>query len=41
MATARDPLARYNAKRDFTKTAEPAGKVAKAAGNSFMVHPGR
>ncbi|HEV2567263.1 DNA ligase D [Sphingomonas sp.] len=38
MATsARDPLARYNAKRDFTKTAEPAGKVAKAAGNSFMV----
>jgi bifunctional non-homologous end joining protein LigD len=38
MATqARDPLARYNAKRDFTKTAEPAGTVAKAAGNSFMV----
>ena len=38
MATqARDPLARYNAKRDFTKTAEPAGKVAKRAGNSFMV----
>jgi bifunctional non-homologous end joining protein LigD len=38
MATkARDPLARYNAKRDFTKTAEPAGTIAKAAGNSFMV----
>ncbi|GAO40510.1 putative DNA ligase [Sphingomonas changbaiensis NBRC 104936] len=38
MAAARtDPLARYNAKRDFTKTAEPAGTVAKAAGHSFMV----
>ncbi|MCW3846690.1 DNA ligase D [Sphingomonas sp. LB-2] len=24
-----DPLARYNAKRDFAKTAEPAGKAAK------------
>ena len=32
-----DPLERYNAKRDFSKTAEPAGKVATAAGNSFMV----
>ena len=32
-----DPLARYNAKRDFTKTAEPAGTIAKAAGHSFMV----
>jgi bifunctional non-homologous end joining protein LigD len=36
MATA-DPLARYNAKRDFAKTAEPAGKRAKAGGNSFVV----
>jgi bifunctional non-homologous end joining protein LigD len=32
-----DPLATYNAKRDFTKTAEPAGKVAQAEGNIFMV----
>jgi len=32
-----DSLARYNAKRDFAKTAEPAGKVAKGAGNRFLV----
>lgn len=32
-----DPLARYNAKRDFTKTAEPAGTLAPGNGNSFMV----
>jgi bifunctional non-homologous end joining protein LigD len=32
-----DLLAKYNAKRDFTKTAEPSGKAAKAAGSSFMV----
>ena len=32
-----DPLARYNAKRDFTKTAEPAGTVGKSSGNVFMV----
>ncbi|MBA2918948.1 DNA ligase D [Sphingomonas sp. MAH-20] len=32
-----DPLARYNAKRDFTKTAEPAGAIAKGTGHSFMV----
>ncbi len=32
-----DPLARYNAKRDFAKTAEPPGKVAKSAGRTFMV----
>ena len=31
------PLDRYNAKRDFAKTAEPAGKVAKARGNRFIV----
>jgi bifunctional non-homologous end joining protein LigD len=33
----RDPLARYNAKRDFTQTAEPAGKIARTGGNRFMV----
>ena len=32
-----DPLARYNAKRDFAKTAEPAGTLAPGQGNSFMV----
>jgi len=32
-----DPLERYNAKRDFTKTAEPAGTLAPGNGNSFMV----
>jgi bifunctional non-homologous end joining protein LigD len=32
-----DPLSRYNAKRDFAKTAEPAGILAPGAGNSFMV----
>ncbi len=32
-----DPLARYNAKRDFTKTAEPAGTLAPGHGNAFMV----
>ena len=32
-----DPLSRYNAKRDFTKTAEPAGTLAPGHGNSFMV----
>jgi bifunctional non-homologous end joining protein LigD len=32
-----DSLARYNAKRDFAKTAEPAGKVTKGAGNRFLV----
>ncbi len=32
-----DPLARYNAKRDFTKTAEPAGAIAGEAGHGFMV----
>ena len=30
-------LAEYNAKRDFTKTAEPKGAVAKQAGNSFVI----
>ena len=32
-----DPLARYNAKRDFAQTAEPAGKIARGKGNRFMV----
>jgi bifunctional non-homologous end joining protein LigD len=32
-----DPLATYNAKRDFTKTAEPAGTLAPGHGNRFMV----
>jgi bifunctional non-homologous end joining protein LigD len=30
-------LAEYNAKRDFTKTAEPKGTVARQAGTSFVV----
>jgi bifunctional non-homologous end joining protein LigD len=32
-----DPLASYNAKRNFAKTAEPAGTLAPGHGNSFMV----
>ncbi|SFR97160.1 DNA ligase D [Sphingomonas jatrophae] len=32
-----DPLALYNAKRDFTRTAEPKGELADSAGNIFMV----
>jgi bifunctional non-homologous end joining protein LigD len=32
-----DPLATYNRKRDFAKTAEPAGKVARDQGHRFMV----
>ncbi|MBV9748595.1 MAG: DNA ligase D [Acetobacteraceae bacterium] len=30
-------LAKYNAKRDFTKTAEPAGVIGKDQGHIFMV----
>jgi len=30
-------LATYNAKRDFAKTREPAGKIGTAPGNSFVV----
>ncbi|MES3151170.1 DNA ligase D [Sphingomonas faeni] len=37
MATPPDPLALYNSKRNFTKTAEPAGTLAPDNGNSFMV----
>ncbi|PZQ62799.1 MAG: DNA ligase D [Sphingomonas taxi] len=33
----RDPLARYNARRDFARTAEPAGTLAPGRGNSFIV----
>jgi bifunctional non-homologous end joining protein LigD len=32
-----DPLAKYNAKRDFAKTAEPAGKVGESGGRRFIV----
>ena len=32
-----DALDRYNAKRDFTKTAEPAGTLASGSGNRFIV----
>ncbi|MDO7843096.1 DNA ligase D [Sphingomonas immobilis] len=37
MAKAADPLALYNAKRDFAKTAEPAGTLAPGHGNRFIV----
>jgi bifunctional non-homologous end joining protein LigD len=33
----RDLLSTYNAKRDFTKTAEPKGTLAPGHGNRFMV----
>jgi len=33
----RDPLAKYNAKRDFSKTAEPKGERASETGHRFMV----
>ncbi len=32
-----DPLDAYNAKRDFTRTREPAGTPGRAKGNSFIV----
>jgi bifunctional non-homologous end joining protein LigD len=32
-----DPLATYNAKRDFAQTAEPSGTIADQGGNIFMV----
>jgi DNA ligase D-like protein (predicted 3'-phosphoesterase) len=34
-AASSTPLAEYNAKRDFTRTAEPAGKVPKARGKAL------
>ena len=35
--TASDPLARYNAKRDFARTAEPKGAIDSGSGNRFIV----
>jgi len=35
--SSRNPLAEYNRKRDFTRTAEPAGEIGRDAGNIFMV----
>jgi len=33
-----NPLAEYNRKRDFEKTAEPSGKIARSeSGNRFIV----
>ncbi len=32
-----DPLAKYNAMRDFAKTAEPRGEIGKGEGRTFMV----
>ena len=32
-----DALAKYREKRDFAKTAEPQGRIAKAGGNRFVV----
>ena len=37
MAKKSDPLAVYNAKRDFGRTAEPAGKVARGKHHRFIV----
>ena len=35
---ARQTLRAYRAKRDFSKTAEPAGSGTAYAGNRFVVH---
>ncbi|CCW18317.1 ATP-dependent DNA ligase clustered with Ku protein, LigD [Sphingobium indicum BiD32] len=37
MMVSKDALSPYNAKRDFARTREPKGKVAKTGGNSFVV----
>lgn len=37
MAKTADPLSDYNLKRDFKKTREPAGEIAKGKGNRFIV----
>ncbi|WP_420145708.1 DNA ligase D [Sphingobium sp.] len=34
---AKDALSTYNAKRDFARTREPRGKIAKTGGHSFVV----
>jgi bifunctional non-homologous end joining protein LigD len=34
---AKDALSTYNAKRDFARTREPKGKIARTGGNSFVV----
>ena len=34
---ARDPLAAYNQKRDFARTREPKGEMARTGGDSFVV----
>ncbi|WP_371262388.1 DNA ligase D [Sphingobium sp. YR768] len=37
MMATKDALSTYNARRDFARTREPKGKVAKTGGNSFVV----
>ncbi|MBG6120798.1 DNA ligase D [Sphingobium sp. AEW010] len=37
MMARKNALSTYNAKRDFDRTREPRGKVAKTGGNSFVV----
>jgi DNA ligase D-like protein (predicted 3'-phosphoesterase) len=35
---ARQPLREYRAKRDFSRTQEPAGRVSSGGGTRFVVH---
>ena len=35
---AREPLREYRAKRDFSRTKEPAGEALQGAGHRFVVH---
>src|SRR5512139_349938 len=37
MARTANPLARYNARRDFTRTAEPPGRIAHDDSHNFIV----
>ncbi|MCW4462163.1 DNA ligase D [Sphingomonas sp. BT-65] len=37
MAAKADPLAKYNSKRDFSKTAEPKGELDRGKGRKFIV----
>ncbi|MBM3617536.1 MAG: ATP-dependent DNA ligase, partial [Alphaproteobacteria bacterium] len=37
MASRKNLLDKYNAKRDFTKTAEPTGKIAKGKGFRYLI----